>query len=264
MTTESGAAYGERFFERIGGAALRSAEAIVPLVLELTKPGSVVDVGCGQGAWLHVFREHGVDDVVGVDGDYVDPASLLIPRECFRAADLTAGIELERGFDLAVSLEVAEHLPERHADTFVAALTGLAPIVLFSAAIPFQGGTHHVNEQWQDYWVERFRARGFVPVDCVRPRVWNDTSVAGWYAQNVLVYARPDALERLPELARAAQRTNPAALSVIHPRLLRRVSTQFARRSFSLWRFLGWRFKGLHRSDYRLDPELGPAKEFRG
>ena len=109
----------------------------------------------------------------------------------------------------------------------------------------------------------RFRAAGFVPVDCIRPVFWNDSEVAVWYAQNILVYARPEALDRLPELARAAERTNPSALSVIHPRLLRKVSTHFARRSFSLRRFFGWRLKGLWRRDYGLDLDLAPSKEFK-
>ena len=65
------------------GGAYRSAKEVVPHVLELLKPESVVDVGCGVGSWLAVFREHGIDDFLGVDGAYVDLDLLQIPPESF-------------------------------------------------------------------------------------------------------------------------------------------------------------------------------------
>lgn len=184
--------YGESFFRFLDAEALRSARRVVPRVLELVRPARVVDVGCGQGAWLSVFREHGVEEVLGVDGEWVDPANLLIPRERFRHRDLRRPLELGEGFDLAVSLEVAEHLPPESADGFVEALTRLAPVVLFSAAIPRQGGVGHLNEQWPDYWAERFARHGFVPADVLRSELWDDPEVAWWYAQNALFFVREE------------------------------------------------------------------------
>ena len=204
--------YGEAFFCFIDGAALRSARRVVPRVLELVRPARVVDVGCGQGAWLSVFREHGVEEVLGVDGEWVDPARLLIPRERFQHRDLRKPLELEESFDLAVSLEVAEHLPAESADGFVDSLARLAPVVLFSAAIPRQGGVGHLNEQWPDYWAERFARRGFVSVDILRRELWEDGQVAWWYAQNTLLFVREERLAELPGLAAMP----PARL--VHPR----------------------------------------------
>ena len=113
---------------------------MVPLVLQLLPVRSVVDVGCGDGSWLVVFRKLGVKEILGIDGEYVDPGLLQIPQDCFQAFDLAKPFSLGRVFDLAVSLEVAEHLPAECAPGFVECLTRLAPSVLFSAAIPFQGG----------------------------------------------------------------------------------------------------------------------------
>jgi SAM-dependent methyltransferase len=124
---------------------------VVPTVLRLVQPEPVVDVGCGDGAWLSVFRELGVNHRFGLDGDYVDRRLLQIPQDQFSATDLSLPFRLPCTFDLAVSLEVAEHLPPQSAEDFVDSLTRLAPVVLFSAAIPLQGGTHHLNEQWPDY-----------------------------------------------------------------------------------------------------------------
>jgi SAM-dependent methyltransferase len=179
---------------------------------------SVVDVGCGRGAWLSVFRERGVRRATGIDGDYVERDRLLFPREDFVAHDLSAPFVGDERYDLVVSLEVGEHLPERSARPFVRTLASLGSVVLFSAAIPGQGGLHHVNEQWPDYWAALFAEVGFAPIDCIRPRVWDDPSVEVWYAQNTLLFATDEAIRATPALeALAAEPSRP--LAVVHPRL---------------------------------------------
>src|SRR5205823_14322324 len=129
-----------------------SAREVVPLILQLMPVISVCDVGCGDGTWLRVFRDEGVTDVVGIDGEYMTKDLLQVPLANFQPMYLRQQISVQRSFDLAISLEVAEHLPESRATTFIKDLTRLAPVVLFSAAIPGQGGRDHVNEQWQTYW----------------------------------------------------------------------------------------------------------------
>ena len=210
--------YDVNFYEDQRDHSRRSAEEVVPVVLEYVRPRRVVDVGCGVGTWLSVFRERGVEDVTGVDGDYVDRSMLLIPAERFVPHDLTKPLPVEGPFDLVVSLEVAEHLPAQFADSFVESLTRLGPAVLFSAAVPLQGGEHHVNEQWPEYWAEKFAARGYVPVDCVRQRVWTNERVQTCYAQNVLLYARRDYLEGNAALRAEYERGVGRPLALVHPK----------------------------------------------
>jgi SAM-dependent methyltransferase len=188
------------------------------LVVDLVRPSSVVDFGCGVGAWLAAFRAHGIQDVLGIDGDYVDRSQLRIPAENFVARDLTRSLTLPRSFDLAVSLEVAEHLDEQCADGFVTSLTRAAPVVAFSAAVPLQGGDHHVNERWPSYWAQRFERMGYVAVDALRSKIWSDARVDWWYAQNLLVFCRASNLHDYPLLAEAHARTDHARLDVVHPR----------------------------------------------
>ena len=160
-------AYTTEFFEAHRDGSRRSAQVVVPLVLELVLPKRVVDVGCGVGTWLRVFVENGVTDILGIDGDYVNREHLEIPLDRFLAHDLTRPLRLSQRYDLTLSLEVAEHLPRESVSVFIDSLTYLAPLVLFSAAIPSQAGIDHVNEQWPEYWAEHFDRRGYVTVDNV-------------------------------------------------------------------------------------------------
>ena len=209
--------YSRSYYEGLQSGSLRSAEVVAPLVLGLISARSVVDVGCGVGAWLAAFQKSGVDDIWGIDGDYVDASILQIPRSRFQGADLSKPLVLNRTFDLAISLEVAEHLPPDCAARFVDSLTRLAPVVLFSAAIPFQGGNHHVNEQWPDFWAALFEAHKYLAIDCIRKRIWENEAVEWWYAQNTLLFVRADALESHPALQAEQARTDPAQLRLVHP-----------------------------------------------
>lgn len=195
-----------------------SAEVIVPLVIDLIAPSSVVDVGCGRGIWLEVFRASGVADVLGIDGSWLSPEDLKIPHQQFMSADLERPIRSERHFDLVVSLEVAEHLPSETAETLVNSLVGLGPVVLFSAAIPFQGGRRHVHERWPDYWSELFRRRNYLVIDWLRRQIWTNERVEWWYAQNILLFALRDYVDTHPRLKEAHQLTTLQQLSIVHPK----------------------------------------------
>lgn len=210
--------YTPHFYRKDLDTVERSAAQIVPMVMELIAPGSVIDVGCGIGVWLSAFEQAGICDYLGVDGDYVERKMLRIPAERFMPFDLTRPLQLERQFDLVVSLEVAEHLPERVAPQFVQSLTRLGKVVLFSAAVPFQGGAHHVNEQWPEYWAKLFADQGYVALDAVRRRVWDDPEVEWWYAQNTLIYVHEQMLEQAKFRAER-ERTNDHQLAMVHPRL---------------------------------------------
>jgi SAM-dependent methyltransferase len=195
---------------------------IVPIILGLFHSQSVLDVGCGLGTWLSAFRQLGVADVIGIDGEYVDRDSLFIPRQLFRQHDLVAPLDLKRTFELVLSLEVAEHLPESAADTFVESLVRHGDIIVFSAAIPGQIGTHHVNEQYPSYWTRKFGERSFELFDIIRPIVWHDPDVALCYKQNVLAFVRnPSAAQQ--SLKAADQRA--LLLDVVHPEHYEHVQT---------------------------------------
>ncbi len=216
--------YKRDFFEQRHDRTVSSAELVLRVVWDLIGPiRSAVDVGCGVGTWLAVLKNYGASDVVGVDGRWVDPALLRIPHDHFVPADLSQPDALSsllgnRTFDLGISLEVAEHLPRTAARKFISELARLSGCVLFSAAIPGQGGVNHLNEQWPDYWVTIFREYGFVPFDLIRPRIWQDRRVGLAYRQNALLFVSQDD-ERLPKLKAQSGFDRDSMLSVVHPDL---------------------------------------------
>jgi SAM-dependent methyltransferase len=211
--------YNASFFAGTADVSIASAREVVPLLLDLVRPRSVVDVGCGLGGWLAAFRDEGITDIAGVDGDYVSREQLFISSDHFFAQDLSQGVGLNRTFDLAISLEVGEHLPKSSARGFVESLTRLAPVVAFSAAVPGQGGVSHINEQWPEYWAGHFAACGYVAVDAVRHRVWNDDAIVWHYRQNLMLYVKKERLTDYPALARDHERLAGLPLSIVHPKM---------------------------------------------
>lgn len=201
---------------------------------------SVVDVGCGSGAWLAVLREMGVETILGLDGHWVDADLLAIPEGSFMKVDLKEKIQLTRRFDLAISLEVAEHLPPDKATEFIHSLTDMSDLVLFSAAIPFQGGKNHLNEQWQSIWVKEFAERNYQALDLIRPVIWNEPGIHYWYKQNMFLFYRKDRPLKLKNGSVASQLSLP--VDIIHPDLYLAKSTpslknglKHLRRAFRNW-----------------------------
>jgi SAM-dependent methyltransferase len=193
-----------------------SARAIVPLLHKLLSPTSVIDVGCGAGTWLVAWTEEGVQDLVGLDGEW---ARQLIPFSAsyeFIAMDLALTRPLGRTFSLATCLEVAEHLPTEAAPSLVRFLCDLAPVVCFGAAVPGQSGQHHVNEQWPSYWARLFGDAGYVVAD-LRELTWHLTEAKPWYVQNTLLYVSEGQAANYPQLASLLLSRNTVLRDYVHP-----------------------------------------------
>lgn len=197
--------YSSDFYTYNRRVAMASARIVIPPVAAALGPASVLDVGCGAGAWCRVWKENGAEVVLGTDGSYVDRAQLLVDPDSFVAADLAQPFDLGRRFDLVMSLEVAEHVHEIHADTFVDNLTRHGDVVLFSAAVPGQGGEFHVNEQPLEYWRSKFLARGYQCFDPFRPMFRDNGAVAPWYRFNTLLYVADAAVEGLSPALQASK-----------------------------------------------------------
>lgn len=186
----------------------------VEYVYDLLHPKSVVDIGCGTGEWLALFKECGVLEIRGYDGDYVKKDWLAITEDEFTVCDLSQEIVHDRNYDLAMSLEVAEHLDECHADRFVRDLSNFSDVILFSAAIPGQGGDGHVNEQWSSYWQTKFEANGFTCCDCIRDFFWDVEELDYYYKQNTVLFVQ-NSNKKLIEKLQSLEKRNMR--DIVHP-----------------------------------------------
>lgn len=213
--------YDQQFFQYTNEVSAESAKVVVPLVFDALRPSSVLDLGCGCGVWLRQWLRTGAGEVVGVDGSYVSERDLVIPNDSFVAHDLKEPLALGRRFDLAQSLEVAEHLPESRSLGFVQDLCRHADVVVFGAAPPGQGGEHHINEQPHNFWRELFSAERYEPFDFIRPTVLDRVEVAPWHRYNPLLYVKSDRVAELPEAVRATHVPAGVAVRDLSPPLYR-------------------------------------------
>lgn len=230
QSTSSPPLYSDAFYAGQMARSQQSARIVMSLLFRYFSPASVLDLGCGRGGWLAAASACGASVLEGRDGPWVDPNALLSRDIVFRPCDMEASILIEDRFDLAMSLEVAEHLPAARAASFVDALCRASDVVLFGAAIPGQGGTGHVNEQWQSYWITLFAERGYECFDLVRARLWHVEEVAWWYRQNTFLFVKRDAPEHTIDRG-GLRRDCSAPMDVMHPGLMRdateRPSRQF-------------------------------------
>ncbi len=229
--------YSGTFHRAIKEGSLRSARRTWPVVLAgATAPASAVDIGCGLGTWLAALREIVPGcEVTGVDHPGVVKSDLLIPSERFIGRDLTKPIELGRRFDLCLSLEVAEHLAPEHSLGFVRSLADQSDNILFSAAVPGQGGESHLNEQWPSYWIGLFSSHGYRCFDFIRPNIWKDRQIECCYRQNILFFTKQDIhLESVQQNWHGADIVHPEMFIIHHRSTLPRTAK-------NLFRFLAKR-----------------------
>ncbi|MDX2050511.1 MAG: methyltransferase domain-containing protein [Rickettsiaceae bacterium] len=184
--------YNSEFYNTYKNVSLNSANELVPIITKILNPKSVLDIGCGVGTWLKQFQDAGITDYNGVDGPYVKKEQFLANKDKLIHHDLQTTLDLQKKYDIVISLEVAEHIDEKYADIFIDNLTRHSDCIVMSAAIPLQGGTYHVNEQWPDYWIRKMNIKGFKVYDLLRPIIWNNSAIDYYYRQNILVYSKFD------------------------------------------------------------------------
>jgi hypothetical protein len=213
------AVYDDDFYKSNRQTSYGGAKIMLDHIMDRLCVHSAVDFGCGAGGWLKRAQELGCQEIVGVDGAYVNQDLLLIDKGLFIARDLSSEISLGRKFDLAISLEVAEHIDERCADAYVGNLCRHSDVVLFSAAPEGQGGKNHVNEKPLSYWADKFGARGFKLLDCLRGVFWNQKELALWYRQNIVFFIREDIFDSVS----SGFPKGEAPVDIVHPELFKSV-----------------------------------------
>lgn len=123
----------------------------------LDKKETLYDFGCGKGTYSRYFEDMGFEKIIGVDGILYEGV------ECsnMMALDLTDKIDFKAKGSV-LCLEVGEHIPEEHLETFIDNLTNnCSHWLILSWAVPGQDGIGHVSCRTNDWVKEEMLKRGF-------------------------------------------------------------------------------------------------------
>jgi hypothetical protein len=217
--------YNDKFYED-SNTRIESAREILNLVFNITKPNSILDVGCGRGSWLTVAKELGAKTIYGIDGQWND-GKHIDKHIVYKSMDLNKNFVLESKFDLTICLEVAEHLEANSANNLISSLVNTSDIIIFSAAFKYQGGVNHINQNLHSYWANLFLKYNFLAFDIIRPEIWSNDKVSYWYRQNTFLYLKKDS-SKFNDLSKAYNYVkNNKLMDSIHPEMFfRKIESQ--------------------------------------
>lgn len=203
-----------------------AAKTIVPVVAEIIGiPKSIIDLGGGAGAFLKVFKEIGTEKVVSIDHPSIKAKDLLINPDEFIPCNLSQQLPSPIKSELAISTEFAEHISKSRSRSVVEFLTSCSDIILFSSAIPGQGGIGHINEQRPDFWRNLFQSIGYERLDIIRQKIIFDHSIPFWFRQNLFLYVNQQILEQGQLNISAHNQFIPPEFEIVHRRNLERPLT---------------------------------------
>ena len=201
--------YDNEFYTTLNKSSEVAADIYIEYLFKYFRPGSVADIGCGHAAWLKASKKYGSSKHTGVDGIWNDGKLIQELGFKFVCKNLDIMDESIEQHDLAISLEVAEHLKPESSD-----------VILFSAAFTNQGGTNHINERNPSFWGNLFSERDYVAFDLFREKFWGDERVGFWYRQNCFLYCKkgsPHYYELIKQNIRVVE--NLDFLDCVHPSL---------------------------------------------
>lgn len=185
--------YDSRYYDYVNQTAEASAPAMAQSIVDLFNPRNVIDIGCGTGAFLQQLRKRSIE-VLGLEYSEDGLARCRAKGVSVRSWDLESNLPLaieNLNFDVTVSFEVAEHIPEPLSDRYIETLCSFSPVVVMTAATVGQGGLDHVNEQPHSYWISKMLLQGFVFQEAESLRIrsrWKEAGVASWYSNNVMIF----------------------------------------------------------------------------
>ena len=211
--------YDEKYYKKHETGSYISALQILKYITSFIDIKSVIDFGCGMGTWCKAIEDLGISNILGIDQHIYDSKYMLIPEKNYMRYDLRKELLFSHKVDIAISVEVAEHIEEEYSERFIHNLCMCSDLILFSAALPFQGGTGHVNEKSCTFWANIFNKFKYKPIDCIRPHFWNNKQIEVWYRNNCILYAEKKLYQKLLNSITIEQ----YPLDIVNPAMLERI-----------------------------------------
>lgn len=211
--------YDKLYYQKHEKGSYYSAISILEFILSFYNFNSLVDLGCGMGTWCKAASDLGVKYILGIDQHEYEQEYMLIDDRNYMKFDLKNELDNYGKFDIAVSVEVAEHIDSAYVNTFIRNVCSQSNIVLFSAALPFQGGTGHINEKKCSFWKQQFNKYGYEIIDCIRPHFWDNSKLEIWYRNNCVLFVKNHVYSQF--IRKIPNDIQP--LDIIHPEMLERI-----------------------------------------
>lgn len=209
--------YSHKYFDKHKMAARKSARHVVPFVMSVIRPISIADIGCGSGQWTKEFISNGVKRAYAFDA-FASPCWGVADNSVdFQKIDLEDCVADFPDVELVCWLEVAEHLSKSSCNRILSYIVERTDAILFSCAVPGQGGTGHISERRLSDWVSDFKEFGFCCQDILRPRFWNDENISWWYRQNAVIFAKENSVAS--NAIRSFRLPTFRGMDLIHPDL---------------------------------------------
>ncbi len=238
--------YHQSFYDSVSARAEKTAQITRELISSFLTPESLIDIGSGDGVWTFTYLS-GFSNLNATVVDLPETQFKFINNLSSRVhviqQDFELGVNLPSSiFDLAICVEVIEHLSPRAAQELISYICKHSKVVLFSGATKGQGGTHHINENTQSFWIESMVNRGMKAYDVVRPVLSGEKEVPSYYKNNIFLYVNESLLgasellyinEKLDSLPHynfddqrtIAQRILHKILSLFKPKLITRLAS---------------------------------------
>lgn len=188
LSLSTSSVYTQEWYEGFKNASSKSAEVLLRHFFSFYRPTSMIDIGAGLGLFLTAAKDSGVKELLGVEGDWV--RGLHNPSIEYIYHDLEQPFSIAKTYDTAICLEVAEHLSPERGETFIDDICKVSSVIIFGAAMPFQGGNQHLNEQDPSYWIEIFAKHDYECIDLFRAKLWEEPLAMPWHAQNTFLYVK--------------------------------------------------------------------------
>jgi predicted RNA methylase len=173
--------------------------AIAETIIKEYQPKRIIDFGCGTGDLARAFASRGVT-VVAIDG-YSTPDFSAYSNIHFTKVDLNNVAatqkflkQFEAKFDLAISIEVAEHLNPDVSSSFIEWMTSMADVIVFSAAVPSQDGDGHINCRSRSDWYQFIKQHEYVIADTLRQHFTLNPRLGLWHKFNIVDYVQKDSV----------------------------------------------------------------------
>lgn len=211
--------YNSQYYKKHLSGSYLSAKEILKYLINNLPISSIIDFGCGAGTWCLAAKELGIKIITGIDLHSYDSSYMLLPQNSYLKYDLRHALNLNQKYDLVISVEVAEHIDNSYSNIFIENLCRHGDLILFSAAMPFQGGTEHINEQPCSYWMNIFKIHNYLPLDCIRPHFWNTPEVEIWYKNNCILYIKKEIYHRIIEMIAL----DSFPIDIVHPDMVKRI-----------------------------------------